>query len=86
MASVTALKVRLTNRQKALDEAWEAYHGLLNGQVQSYTIGSRSLTRFDLNDLMGMIKELEKEIDELETAIANGGKRRRAVGVIPRDW
>ena len=86
MASVTTLKVRLSNRQKALEQAWEAYHALLSGQVQSYSIGSRSLTRFDLSDLLEMIETLEKEIDELETAIANGGKRRKAVGIIPSDW
>ena len=43
MASKTTLKIRLENRQKALDEAWKAYHALLSGQVQSYSIGSRQL-------------------------------------------
>lgn len=86
MASKTTLKIRLENRQKALDEAWKAYHALLSGQVQSYSIGSRSLTRFDIGDLREMIAELEKEIDELEAALLNGGKRRKAIGVIPRDW
>ena len=86
MASKTTLKIRLENRQKALDEAWKAYHALLSGQVQSYSIGSRSLTRFDIGDLREMIAELEKEIDGLEAALQNGGKRRKAIGVIPRDW
>jgi hypothetical protein len=31
------------------------------------------------------IDSLEKEIDEL-TAKASGGARRRALGVVPRDW
>ena len=86
MASVTTLKIRRENREQALREAWDAYHALMRGQVQSYTIGSRSLTKFDLKDLMDMIAELEKEVDSLDAAIANGGKRRKAVGVIPRDF
>ena len=86
MASKTTLKIRLDNRKTALENAWAAYNALLSGQVQSYTIGSRSLTRFNLGDLKEMIAELEKEIDELEAALMNGGKRRKAVGVVARDW
>lgn len=71
--------------KKALDAANAAYIALLSGQVQSYTIGSRNLTRLDLSDLEETIRRLEKEIDELEEMLRSG-KRRKAVGVIPRDW
>ena len=86
MASEATLAVRLKHRKDALEKAWAAYTALLDGQVKSYTIGSRSLTRHDLGELEKTIAKLEKEIDELETALANGGKRRKAVGVVARDW
>lgn len=85
MANRETVQLRLEARQKALDAANAAYIALLSGQVQSYTIGSRNLTRLDLSDLEETIRRLEKEIDELEELL-QGGKRRKAVGVIPRDW
>ena len=86
MATIKTLQYRLEVKQKALAAAYEAYQALLLGRVQSYTIGSRSLSRFDLPDLEETIANLEKEIDELENAIANGGRRRKAIGVVPRDF
>lgn len=88
MASKTVLISRLDFKKKALKKAQEAYLALLDGNVQSYTIGNRSLTKFDLSELEETIAKLEKEIDELEAAVAAGGsgKRRKAVGVVPRDW
>lgn len=85
MASKTDIKERLEFRRTSLKVAREAYVALLSGQVQSYAIGSRNLTRLDLEKLKAEIDALEKEIDEL-TAQLNGGYRRRAVGVVPRDW
>lgn len=64
----------------------EAYKALITGQVQSYTIGSRSLTRLNLPDLKNEIKEIETEIDGLEEQLNGSGKARKAVGVIPRDF
>lgn len=54
--------------------------------TQMYTIGSRSLQRYQtaLGDIQRMIKELRKRINELEAELA-GGSARRAVGVVPRD-
>jgi hypothetical protein len=63
----------------------EAYGAILSGRTKSYTIDDRQLTKLDLPDLFRQIKEAEKTIDELEAAIA-GGKRRRAVAVVFRDW
>lgn len=85
MASKETIQRRLETRKAALKAAEDAYIALLSGQVQSYTIGSRNLTRLDLGTLKEHIAALEKEIDELE-AVLQGRSRRKAVGVIPRDW
>lgn len=85
MASKAEIQKRLTQRRNALDAAYAAYNALLSGQVKSYTIGSRNLTKFDLSELWDTITTLEKEIDGLEAALQSG-TRRRAVGVVPRDW
>lgn len=85
MADKKELQERLDFRKTALTAARQAYTALLSGQVQSYTIGSRNLTRLDLEKLKNEIDGLEKEIDSLAAAI-NGKGRRKAVGVIPRDW
>lgn len=85
MAKKETIRLRLESRKQALEAANAAYIALLFGQVQSYAIGSRNLTRLDLSDLEATISRLEREIDELE-GVLQGGKRRKAVGVVPRDW
>lgn len=85
MANKKDILERLDFRRTALKAAREAYTALLSGQVQSYAIGSRNLTRLDLEKLKKEIDQLEKEIDEL-TAKLTGKSRRKAVGVVPRDW
>jgi hypothetical protein len=80
----TELNARLEFRRAALTELRTAYLALVNGQVASYTIGSRNLTRLDLTKLKNEIMGMEKELDALQ-AMAAGGSRRKAVGVIPRD-
>ena len=85
MASRETIQKRLDMRKTALEATEKAYIALLSGQVQSYAIGSRNLTRLNLSELKETISTLEKEIDELE-AVLRGGGRRKAVGVVPRDW
>ena len=85
MASVNTLKLRLETKKSQLEHANSAYTALLSGGVKSYAVGSRNLTKLDLPQLEDAISKLEKEIDCLETEIA-GGKRRKAVGIVPRDW
>ncbi len=85
MDSRADIAARLEFHRAARDTAQVAYLALLNGQVQSYTIGSRNLTKFDLTKLRQEIDHHQKEVDAL-TAMLNGRKRRRAVGVVPRDW
>lgn len=85
MASKKELQTRLEFRRAALDSARAAYMALLDGRVKSYAIGGRNLTRFDLKELDETIAKLEKEVSELEARV-NGKPRRRAVGVVLRDW
>ena len=85
MASKSELTARRDFHKSALEAAQTAYIALLNGQVQSYTIGSRNLTKFDLTKLREEMAYHQKEVDAI-TAELNGQKRRRAVGIVPRDW
>lgn len=86
MANIETIRLRLETKKKALDAANAAYIALLSGKVQSYAIGRRNLTRLNLAELEETIASLEKEVDSLEAALTNGGRRRKAVGVIPRDF
>lgn len=85
MANAKDLKIRLDFHKEAAQKLREAYLALADGGVQSYSIGSRSLTKFDLEKISGEIKSHEKAIDSLSAQMA-GGKRRKAVGVVFRDW
>ena len=85
MRSKTDIKSSLDFKRAALASARAAYLALLNGQVKSYAIGSRNLTRFDLPQLEDTINKLEKDIAGLEAQL-NGGGHRKAVAVVPRDW
>ena len=85
MATTAEIKERLEFRRAALTSARAAYIALLDGRVKSYAIGGRNLTRFDLGELNDTIKELEREVAELESRL-NGKPRKRAVGVVIRDW
>ena len=79
------LKKRIEVKEKALDAAYLAYQSLMEGNVQRYDLGSRELTKLDLEKLGKEISKLENELEELESLL-NGGARRKAVAVIPRDW
>ncbi len=79
------IEARIEIKQKQLDAAYEAYTALLNGRVKSYAVGTRNLTRFDLPQIENSIKKLENEIDQLQEQLRSGAKR-KAVGVVPRDF
>ena len=85
MKNKTVLKERLEIKQTQLKAAYDAYTALLSGQVKSYAIGSRNLTKFDLPQLEDSISKLENEVDLLEEQL-RGGSKRKAVGVVPRDF
>lgn len=85
MTSREELQARLEFRQAALDEARAAYLDIMRGRAQSYAIGTRNITKHNISDLWDIITDLEKEVDGLKAAL-NGGKKRKAVGVVLRDW
>lgn len=60
---------------------------MLRGGVQSYGIGSRNIARYnmDLSTIRNAIKDLQKEVAQLEGELG-GGSARKAVAVVPRDW
>lgn len=84
MASREEIKIRLQFHRNAAEKLRAAYIALVDGGVQSYSIGSRSLTRLDITKIMEEILQHEKAADSLESQLMGGG-RRKAVGVIPRD-
>lgn len=64
-------------------EAWlEAELAVTSSQ--SYTIGSRSLTRANLSEIRKMIEYWTREVDRLENLMSSGGRNRMYQGV-PRD-
>lgn len=78
-------KKLLAHYESILDDLMNAQKALLSGGVKSYTIGDRSLTRFDLGTLSDEIEEVSSKIDELEN-ILNGRGARAGVAVVPRDF
>ena len=59
---------------------------LTNDGVQSYSIGSRSVTRYQYSsNIKAQIEQLENQRDELENLL-KGIRPRKAVGIVPRDW
>lgn len=79
------IRKKLAFRNRVLDKLYDAYEAIASGRVKSYMIDDRQLTNHDLDDLSDEIRKVEEEIDELE-ALLDGRGRRKAVGVIPRDW
>lgn len=77
------IEARLTTYKSRLDLYIKAEAAILDG-AQSYSIGSRHLTRADLAEIRKMISTIEDSIDEME-AVLSGGSRRKCVRVIPRD-
>lgn len=71
--------------KSAKQKLQQAYLAIAEGGVQSYSIGSRSLTKHDLEKIRAEIAGHDKAISELSAAL-NGKGRRRAVGIVPRDW
>lgn len=70
---------RLERYKKRLEMYYEAEEAVLLNQ--EYTIGTKSLKRADLSTIRAAIKDLEKQVESLETA---GGKN-KAGRFIPRD-
>lgn len=78
MALSELKKERLERYKKRLNMYYEAEEAVLCNQ--EYTIGTKSLKRADLSTIRATIKDLEKQIEQLEA----GGKR-FAGRFLPRD-
>ena len=74
------MKKRKQKLQNRLELYYECEEQILAGQ--SFTIGSRSLTRANLSEVTSMIKKLEDEIAAID---ANGTTKRKVARIIPRD-
>lgn len=87
MKTRATIEAELTAKRNRLELYLKREAEMLDGGVQSYGIGSRNLARYntDLSQIRDAIKQLQKEIANLEGAL-NGQKPRKAVGVVPRDW
>ncbi len=81
----TEIQARLAFEKSKLEKLRAAYLALLDGGVKSYRLDDRSLTKFDIGTLAAEIEAAENKVDEL-TSLLNGGGRRKAVGVVHRDW
>ena len=88
-AVIEIKRSRLAEDKELLAEVKQAISAILNG-AQSYTIGSRSLSRADLKSLLDWRDELYAQViqeeSELNDITSGTGGRRKSVGVIPRDW
>lgn len=76
--SVKAMK--LERAKKRLEMYYEAEESILSG-AQSYSLGTRTLTRANLSEIRAAIRQLEQEVSSLEAKSA-----RRAVAAVPRDF
>lgn len=74
---------RVEEYKKRLQMYYEAEEAILSG-AQSYSLGSRSLSRANLSEIRSTIEYLIKQI-EIEEAIAKGNGKMRVLGGVPRD-
>ena len=75
-------KTRLEIARKHLDACLNAELEVITHQ--SYTIGSRSLTKADLGQIRKQIEFWQNRVAQLENTGKRGG-RNRVVRVVPRD-
>ena len=78
---------KLDKINERLELYYEKEKALLSDDgVQSYTIGSRTVSRYQYStNIKNQIADLERQRDELENLLA-GIRPRKAVAVVPRDW
>lgn len=76
---------RLAYWKSTYEKLQAAYVALIEGGVKSYMIDDRQLSRWDLPEVEELMEKAEAKISEYENLLA-GRSRRKAFGVIPRDW
>jgi len=74
-------KIRLETYKSRLALYYQAEEKILQGQ--SYSIGTRSLTRANLSEVRNEIKELESKISALEN---RGTTKRKVARIVPMDY
>lgn len=81
------LQEQLADKQERLRLYKAMEKNILEGAPQSYGISTRNVSRYNMTlpDLRAAIKTLEEEIAGIEAELAGSG-RRKAVGVLIRDW
>lgn len=87
-ASLLRLIKQKERKEQRLLNLYELEEDMLSGKaVQSYSLGSRSVSRYGmtLTEVQNQIEKLEEEIALLETEMA-GGSKRKTVAAVPRDW
>ena len=73
---------RLIKAKERLNAYYDAELAVLSGQ--SYTLGSKTLTRANLAEIRRAIRDLESLVFELES-VESGRGSRKAFRVTPRD-
>lgn len=74
-------KIRLETYKSRLNLYYQAEEKILQGQ--SYSIGSRNLTRANLKEVRKEIKELESKVFALES---RGTTKRKVARIVPTDF
>lgn len=77
------LKERIERVKKSLDMYYEAELAIIGG-AQSYSVGSRSLTRANLSEIRAAIKEYENLLENLENQL-NGRGKNLIIRAVPQD-
>ena len=77
------LQARYDRTKKALDVYYEAELAIIGG-AQTYSVGSRSLTRANLAEIRAAIVEYENLLEKLASML-NGNGRNRMIKAVPID-
>ena len=85
MTKTEKYKKLLLEKQERLQLYKDMEVKMLTGSAQSYSLGSRSKTNYNmsLSEIRTAIQKLEEEIQELEGLIS-GTRSRKCVAIIPR--
>ena len=85
MTKTEKYKKLLLEKQERLQLYKDMEVKMLTGSAQSYSLGSRSKTNYNMTliEIRAAIQKLEEEIEELEGLIS-GTRSRKCVAIIPR--